>query len=123
MDFRGGVSKNGTMGYTAEYEEIEPTRADIDAIAGPLLVEFGAPWCGHCQAVQPTLTALLASHPEVRHIKIYDGKGQPLGRSFRVKLWPTLVFLRDGKFVKRLVRPCEAEMQEALNALAGKSSV
>jgi thioredoxin 1 len=41
----------------------------------------------------------------VRHLKIDDGPGRPLGRSFRVKLWPTLVFLKDGQEVERLVRP------------------
>src|SRR5688500_18965077 len=87
------------MPYTADYAEVEPPRAEIDALAGPLLLEFGAPWCPHCIDVQPTLAEMLEQHPEVRHIKIYDGKGQPLGRSFRVKLWPNLVFMRDGKVV------------------------
>ena len=44
----------------------------------------------------------------MRHITVADGKGKPLGRSFRVKLWPTLVFLRDGKESARLVRPAAA---------------
>ena len=46
---------------------------------------------------------------KVRHIKIEDGSGRPLGRSFRVKLWPTLVFLRDGVELARVVRPANAE--------------
>jgi len=106
------------MGYTADYADVEPTRAEIDAIAGPLIVEFGAPWCPHCLDVQSTFADLLARHPEVRHIKIYDGKGQPLGRSFRVKLWPTLVFLRDGKVLHKAVRPIDSEIVEGLHAIA-----
>ena len=31
-----------------------------------------------------------------------DASGRPLGRSFKVKLWPTLVFLRDGREIERL---------------------
>ena len=47
-----------------------------------------------------------------------DGPGQPLGRSFRVKLWPTLVFLRDGQEVARLVRPQDAQsIHEALQSI------
>jgi thioredoxin 1 len=105
------------MPFTSEYAEREPTRAQIDAIAGPLVVEFGAPWCGHCAAVQPALAGLLARFPQVQHIKIHDGKGQPLGRLFRVRLWPSLVFLRDGKLMFQVARPCEEQIRQGLDAI------
>ncbi len=108
------------MGFTADYADEEPTRAEIDAIPGPLVVEFGAPWCGHCQAVQPMLIELLARFPQVRHVKIHDGQGQPLGRSFRVKLWPTLVFLRAGEVLLRAVRPEEKEIAAGLSAITAE---
>jgi thioredoxin 1 len=54
----------------------------------------------------------------VRHIKVEDGPGRPLGRSFRVKLWPTLVFLREGREVARLVRPADpVAIEQALAQL------
>jgi thioredoxin 1 len=46
--------------------------------------------------------------PGLRHLKIEDGKGRPLGRSFQVKLWPTLIFMKDGAEVARVVRPGSA---------------
>lgn len=98
-----------------EYAATEPPREEVDALAGPTLVEFGSPWCGHCRAAQALLATALAGHPRVRHLKIADASGRRLGRSFRVKLWPTLVFLADGKEVARLVRPDDArEIGEAL---------
>jgi thioredoxin 1 len=88
-----------------QYAATEPARADVDRLEGPTLIEFGSPECGYCRSAQPLLAAALAGHPNVRHIKIADGSGRPLGRSFRVKLWPTLVFLSGGREVERLVRP------------------
>jgi thioredoxin 1 len=87
------------------YAKIEPARAEIEALQGPAVIEFGTSWCGYCRAAQPLLQAALAAYPLVPHIKIEDGKGRPLGRSFRVTLWPTLVFLSNGREVARLVRP------------------
>ncbi len=94
----------------------EPTRSDIDAIAGPLLLEFGASWCGFCRGARPMIDAVLARHPDVRHLRIEDGKGRRLGRSFQVRLWPTLIFLHTGKELARRVRPeGEDELEAAMN--------
>lgn len=104
------------MPMTNTYEVTEPSREQVDALTGPTVLEFGAPWCGYCIAAQPLLASAFNEHPEVRHLKIEDGRGRPLGRSFRVKLWPTMIFLNDGKEVARLVRPTDA--QSIRNALA-----
>jgi thioredoxin 1 len=98
-------------------DDREPTRAEVDAMKGPVLLEFGASWCPHCQALAPKLAALLESHPEIRHIKVEDGPGQPLGRSFQVKIWPNLVFLRDGQVIQQLARPQAEEVTEELRAI------
>jgi thioredoxin 1 len=87
------------------YAQQEPSRAQIEALSGPALLEFGTPWCGYCRAAQSLIAGALAGHPQVRHVKVEDGSGRPLGRHFAVKLWPTLVMLKDGKEVGRLVRP------------------
>lgn len=87
----------------------EPTRAEVDALPGATVLEFGATWCPICQGARPVIDAALGEHAGVRHLWIEDGKGKPLGRSFRVKLWPTLVFLRDGREVARVVRPSRAD--------------
>jgi thioredoxin 1 len=96
------------MTLATEYARAEPKREELDALAGATLVEFGSPWCGWCRRAQPLIAKALAAHPGVRHIKIADASGRRLGRSYGVKLWPTLVFLREGKELARLVRPDEA---------------
>ena len=97
------------------YAQHEPTRAEVDALPGATLLEFGTPWCGWCRGAQPLIAQALAAHPGLRHLKVEDGSGRPLGRSYRVKLWPTLIFLRDGEEAARLVRPQDAAaIREAL---------
>ena len=110
------------MAFTTDFEDHEPARAQIDELKGPSVIEFGTPWCGFCRAAQPLIAAAFEGHEAVRHIKIEDGKGRRLGRSFGVKLWPTLVFLEDGQEAVRLVRPGdEGAITHALNQIDAAS--
>jgi thioredoxin 1 len=107
------------MPYARAYMPTEPARAEVDAMPGTTLLEFGAPWCGFCMRAQPLVEAALLKRPDIRHVKIEDGPGRPLGRSFRVKLWPTLVLLREGEELARSVRPNHApELGTLFSALA-----
>ena len=100
-----------------------PARSEVDAMAGAVLLEFGTPWCGHCRAAQPLLEAAMAGFADTRHIKVEDGSGRKLGRSFAVTLWPTLVFLRDGQEIARLVRPTQGDaITKALSQLHADSA-
>lgn len=100
------------------YNPQAPSREEVDALEGLTVLEFGTDWCGHCQAAQPPIQQALAKFPGLRHLKIEDGPGRRLGRSFKVKLWPTLIFVNNGQEVQRLVRPTNVtEIHEALNQL------
>ena len=97
------------------YEDDQPTRDEVDQMQGNVALEFGANWCSICRGAKPDLDAALSGLPDVTRIKAADGPGVPLGRSFRVKLWPTLILLKDGVEVGRVVRPqSRAEVAEAL---------
>jgi thioredoxin 1 len=83
------------------------------------VLDFGTNWCGHCRRAATVVETAFAQHPEVRHVRVEDGSGRRLGRQFGVKLWPTLVFLRDGQEVCRLVRPTQAaNVSQALERIA-----
>jgi thioredoxin 1 len=106
-----------------DYIESAPTRFEVEAERGLLLLDFGTNWCGHCVAARAAVDAWTAAHPDVRHVRVEDGPGRPLGRGFRVKLWPSLVLLRDGAELARVVRPREARdlfpLDEALPSAPG----
>jgi thioredoxin 1 len=98
-----------------------PETPDLQApgvLDSPAVLDFGTNWCGHCRAAGPVVAQVLADHPAVRHLKVEDGPGRRLGRRFGVKLWPTLVFLRSGQEVCRLVRPTQAaDVAQALERI------
>jgi len=96
------------------YSPEAPARSDIDAGTGPLLLHFGVAWCGHCQVAEPAIVQALQAHPQLVHLRIEDGPGRALGRSFKVKLWPTLVLTVRGQEVARVVRPTHLEQVQAL---------
>jgi thioredoxin 1 len=92
------------------YTENAPTRAEVDALSGATVIDFGTNWCGFCIAAQPHIMQGLGNYPGLRHLKVEDGPGRPLGRSFKVKLWPTLIFMKDGVEVARVVRPGSSQV-------------
>ncbi|RKE38861.1 thioredoxin 1 [Paraburkholderia sp. BL23I1N1] len=106
------------MASQIPYSPQAPSRAEVDALPGTTVIEFGTNWCGFCQGAQASIAKAFEPHAGIRHLKVEDGPGRPLGRSFKVKLWPTLIFLRDGAEVARIVRPGSAtDIAEAFASL------
>jgi thioredoxin len=96
-------------GYNPYYEDGTLTLDQLKTLESDVLLEFGTPWCGYCQSAQSAIQEALSGNGQILHLKYYDGKGKPLGRTFQVKLWPTLILLRGGAELARLVRPVHAD--------------
>lgn len=106
------------MNFSPPYAAEAPTREAVEALHGLTVLDFGVDWCPHCQAAGPVVEAAFTAAGSLRHLRIEDGRGRRLGRTFGVTLWPTLVFLRDGQEVARLVRPRDAAVIEQALASA-----
>ena len=113
------------------YSSEHPTREAVAAMQGNVVIEFGVDGCPHCQrAAGPVSEVLAAALAEARavasagapkgagvaaaaatlqYLRLEDERTRPLGRTFKVKLWPTLLFLQDGVEVARVVRPTTAD--------------
>ena len=108
MDNQKTDIKSSCIGYNPIYSEEAPSVEQVSQLTGNTIIEFGTPWCGHCMAATSAIQEALSKHSDVTHIKLFDGKGKILGRKFKVKLWPTLILLKNGQEVDRLVRPLRA---------------
>ncbi|MCJ0826781.1 thioredoxin family protein [Luteimonas sp. 50] len=102
--------------HDASYQAAAPEPAAVAARPGLLLLDFGTDWCGHCMAARAAVDDWVHAHAGIDHLRVEDGRGRPLGRAYRVKLWPTLVLLRDGEEIARAVRPRAAPDFEPLDA-------
>ena len=108
--------------HDASYQAVAPEAATVAAMPGLVLLDFGTDWCGHCLAARAAVDAWIGAHAGIDHLRVEDGRGRPLGRAYRVKLWPTLVLLRDGQEIARAVRPRAAPDLEPLDAALHQGS-
>ena len=102
--------------------ELEITSQNFDEIkqqGKPVLVDFWATWCGPCKRLGPIIEELAAE---------YDGKAiigkcdieenDELTEQFGIMNVPTVVILKDGKEVDRVVGLAMKNVyQDKLNAL------
>lgn len=69
----------------------------------PVLVDFGAAWCGPCQMLSPVVDEIAAAHPEIKVGKINVDEQPQLAQSFAVNAIPTLLVFKGGKVVQQFI--------------------
>ena len=78
--------------------------AQVTKTSELVLVDLWAPWCGPCRMVAPVLERLAERYAgKVKVVKVNVDDNPQVARTFDASSIPTLVFLRDGKPVDRVV--------------------
>ena len=67
----------------------------------PVLMDFGAPWCGPCRMVVPLVEEIAEERSDIKVVKINVDEEQELAMQFGVMSIPTLVVMKSGKVVNQ----------------------
>lgn len=84
---------------------------------GLTVIDFWATWCGPCMMLSPIIEEIADERDDVKICKINVDEEMELAQKFRVMSIPTLVFLKDGKFIYQMVGLREKnDIMEAIDA-------
>ena len=101
-----GAPHCGTCGQPLAWVvDANETTFEVEATAAPtVIVDLWAPWCGPCRIVSPLLDAFAREHAgRVKVVKVNVDDNEGLAIRFDAMSIPTMVVLRDGQTVDRIV--------------------
>ena len=97
-----------TSSDAAEGEAIQLDQADFESEVLnsklPVVVDFWAPWCGPCRAVEPVLNELAKRYAgKAKVVRMNVDENRELSGKYDIQYIPTLILIKEGKEVHRTV--------------------
>ena len=84
----------------------------------PVVVDFWASWCGPCMILAPVMEELDGELPQIKFCKVNVDDERDLAMEFQIDSIPTLLCVKAGHVVKRLVGYREKDaLKKELEAL------
>lgn len=81
----------------------ESFESEVLASTIPVVVEFGAAWCGPCKKQLPVLAAFSNDNPDVKVVKIDIDQNRDLANKYSIRSVPTIILFSDGNRIRSSV--------------------
>ena len=99
----GAVAIDGIIKNNGEKISVNKNNFNQEVLNSdkPVLMDFGAPWCGPCRMVVPLVEEIAKERSDIKVVKINVDEEQELAMQFGVMSIPTLVVMKSGKVVNQ----------------------
>lgn len=87
---------------------------NIKKISGLAVVFFWTLWCGHCSPVMRIFTELSEEMPDAAFVMVNKDEGEETAKQFEILSVPFLLFMKNGKVIKRHLGGIEKEQLKSI---------